>query len=397
MAKVIMHVDLNYFFVRCEELKNPRLVNQPVMIGGVGRAGIVSTCSYKARAYGVRSGMPSYKALALCPELIVIKGDYHFYSLMSKEFFAYARKYTHIIEEASIDECYMDITSLAKKTDDVPGLLKKFQSGLLKKTGLKCSIGVAPTKFLAKMGSDMKKPMGITIIHKRDIKDKIYPLPITDFFGIGKKTAPRLKAMGIKTIGDLAEFIKDEGKAEEYFGSFYLDLKACLEGTSSDTVHTEYDDPKSIGNSMTLMRDTADEEEIARAIMLMAKEVSMRAKGQKVKGKTIQLVLKDPTFKVHNKSMTVSEAIVEANDIHAIANRLYLDNYRGETFRLVGVTLQNLVPLHEENIQMSLFNYEDYEKTDDVNNIIQNVNRKFKKKVVDKASLMLKEKGHGNR
>ncbi|MCQ2792308.1 MAG: DNA polymerase IV [Bacilli bacterium] len=391
MANVIMHVDLNSFFATCEQIRDPSLNGKPLMIGGFGRRGVVSTCSYEARKYGVHSGMPSFKALELCPKIIIKPGDYHYYSLMSKEFFAYCRTYTNKVEEASIDECYMDITNLIKNKD-INVFLKTFQKGLYQKTKLKCSIGVGPTRFLAKMGSDYKKPMGITIMRKRDIKSKIYPLSIENFYGIGMRTTPHLKNLGIRTIGDLSSYlINKEKEALSLFGKYYYDLLAALNGTSDNQVHLEIDDPKSIGNSMTLMMDTTDEDEITNALLLMSKEVSSRLKNNHVKGKTIQLVVKDADFKVHQKSLTLPKPINSVNEIKLAALNMFNKYFKGITIRLVGVTLSNLVPLHEDNVQLSLF-----EETpeDKINDLINQVNRKFKKNVVGKASLILKEKTH---
>ena len=394
MAQVIMHVDLNCFFARCEQIKDPSLIGKPVMIGGFGRRGVVSTCSYEARKYGVHSGMPSFKAIELCPQIIVKPGDYHYYSLMSKEFFSFCHTYTSKVEAASIDECFMDITDVIKGRD-INNFLKKFQRDLLKKTKLMCSIGVGPTRFLAKMGSDYKKPMGITIMRKRDIKSKLYPLKVEDFYGIGMRTTPHLRMIGINTIGDLASYLNQNKKeALNLFGKYYYDIKACLEGTSDNKVYLGVDDPKSIGNSMTLMMDTDEEDEILKAIHLMAKEVSERVKSSRMKGKTIQLVLKDSDFKVHLKSHTLDKAIYELNDIYQSAVNLYHKYFKRLTIRLVGVTLSNLVPLHEENVQLSLF---DETPVDKVNEVINQVNRKFKKTVVGKASVILKDKRYAHR
>ena len=195
MVKVIVHIDLNAFFVRAEEIKNPDLEGKAVAIGHNGRAGIVSTCSYKAREFGVRSGMPMNQAVKLCPHLLIIPGDYRFYAALSYEFKSFVKQYTKIVEEASIDEVFADFTNVLKGVKDVEQFFKDFQKQLFEITGLKCSIGVAPTKFLAKMGSDYKKPMGITIIRRKDISKIIYPLDISDMFGVGKKTAPRLKSI----------------------------------------------------------------------------------------------------------------------------------------------------------------------------------------------------------
>ncbi|MCQ2795978.1 MAG: hypothetical protein MJ213_01525, partial [Bacilli bacterium] len=273
--------------------------------------------------------------------------------------------------------------------------LSKFQKDLFNKTKLMCSIGVGPTRFLAKMGSDYKKPMGITIMRKRDIKSKIYPLKVQDFYGIGMRTTPHLRAIGINTIGDLAIYLdKHKKDALALFGKYYYDVKACLDGTSDDKVYLDVEDPKSIGNSMTLMMDTDDEDEILKSIRIMSQEVSARLKAARMKGKTIQLTLKDTDFKVYLKSHTLDKAINDLDDIYQNAVSLYRKYFKRLTIRLVGVTLSNLVPLHEENVQLSLF---DDAPEDKINDVINQVNRKFKKTVVGKASTILKDKKHAHK
>lgn len=279
MAKVILHIDLNAFFVRCEELEDPSLIGKPVIIGHSGRGGVVSTCSYKAREFGVRSGMPTFQALKLCPNAIIIPGHYSLYSKKSHEFINFVKKHSTLIEQASIDECYVDMTKTLSNIKNPLEYIKNMQDTLFKETGLMCSIGVAPTKFLAKMGSDYKKPMGITIIHRKDIARILYPLPIESFFGIGKKTAPKLRKMGINTIGDLAKLInEDDPEIKKEFGRFYYGIKDWINGYGSDEVETEPWDPKSIGNSTTFKFDTNNFEEIKEYVRELSKEVSERAK-----------------------------------------------------------------------------------------------------------------------
>lgn len=204
MSKVIMHIDLNAFFATAETIKDPSLEGLPLVVAGTSRRGIVSTASYEARKYGIHSAMPTYQARQLCSNLIILPGDYEYYQKLSNEFFEYLKTYSSIIEPASIDEGYVDITEQITNVNDPMKYLRDIQNGLYEKTKLKCSIGIGPTKFLAKMASDMKKPMGITIIRRKDIQKILWPLPIKDMFGIGKKTFPRLESLGIYKIGDLA-------------------------------------------------------------------------------------------------------------------------------------------------------------------------------------------------
>ena len=378
MVKVIVHIDLNAFFVRAEEIKNPEIEGKAVAIGHNGRAGIVSTCSYKAREYGVRSGMPMNQAVKLCPNLMIIPGDYRFYAALSYEFKSFVRKYTKIVEGASIDEVYADFTNAVKGVKDVEQFFRDFQNLLFETTGLKCSIGVAPTKFLAKMGSDYKKPMGITIIRRRDIAKILYPLGIDDMFGVGKKTAPRLKSIGVKTIGDLKERLDNNDiDTLNIIGKYAFELKECLEGRSDDKVITEYDDPKSIGNSTTLKEDTSNFEIIKNTFEWLTQEVSYRAKKENMMGTTIQIMAKDTSYKAHNKSISFDTPTNNQIDILNYALKLYEKNYLNMTVRAVGITLQNLISIKDLAIQMTFFDYEKHEDENRTKLIINEINRKI--------------------
>ena len=399
MAKVIAHIDLNAFFVRCEEIKDPSLENKCVAIGHDGRGGIVSTCSYKAREYGVSSAMPMFKAKELCPHLIIKPVDFRFYVAMSDRFTKFIRKYTDKVEIASIDECFADFTTAIKGVKDVPLFFKQLQYDLYKETGLKCSVGVSITKFLAKMGSDYKKPMGLTIIHKSDISKIIYPLAIEKMFGIGKKTSPRLREIGINTIGDLANRCnKDDPQVKEVTGSFFNVVKEWLNGGGSDEVITTKWDPKSIGNSTTLGEDTSNREVIAETFKYLAKEVSYRAKKENKLGNTIQIQVKEAgksgVYVSHNKSLTLSNPTNNEETIFEVAMQLYDKNFTKYIVRLLGITLQNLIDVKDVAIQMSLFDYQKYEEECSTKLLINELNKKMKKKVLMRASEMENKDGN---
>lgn len=387
MSKVIVHIDLNAFFARCEEIKDPSLENKPVAIGHDGRGGIVSTCSYKAREYGVSSAMPMFKAKQLCPNLIILPVDYRFYTMMSHQFINFIKRYTKIVEQASVDECFADFTNAIKGVKNVPEFFKKLQADLYKETKLKCSIGVGTTKFIAKMGSDYKKPMGLTIIHKSDIPQILYPLPLEKMFGIGKKTCPRLKKKGINTIGDLANACNNnEAEMKEELGKFFYVIKDWINGKGSDEVITEEWDPKSIGNSTTLMSDTNNKETIASTFRWLAKEVSNRAIRQNKLGPTIQIVVKESDFVVHNKSITLENPTNNYDVIFDTAMKLYEKNFSNLTVRLLGITLQNLIDQKDIAIQMSIFDYQMHEEESATKLLINDLNRRMKKKVLIRAS-----------
>ena len=384
MAKIIAHIDLNAFFARCEEIRNPSLEDKPVAIGHDGRGGIVSTCSYEARKYGVHSAMPMFQAKQLCPNLIVLPVDFRFYRAFSATFINFIKRYTKIVEIASVDECFADFTEALRGVDDISLFFKKLQIDLYKETKLKCSIGVANSKFLAKMGSDYKKPMGLTIIKKEDIPHIIYPLSIDKMFGIGKKTAPKLKELGIKTIGDLAKGCNAEDrKIKTVLGKFFYVAKDWLNGEGSDEVIVEPEDPKSIGNSTTLMHDTNNIEDIKQTFMRLAKKVSARAIKEEKIGNTIQIVVKESDFKMHNKSVTFATPTNDFNVIYNHAISLYINNFTDLTVRLLGVTLQNLVNPRDYLYQNSLFDFSEDEEENTTRSLIDNINQKL-----DKPSLM---------
>ena len=393
MSKVIVHIDLNAFFVRAEELKNPALEGKPVAIGHNGRAGVVSTCSYKAREYGVHSAMPMNQAVKLCPDLIIVPGDYHFYAAKSYDFKQFVKSYTPIVEEASIDEVFADFTEQLKSVKDVEGYFRSFQQALLDKTGLKCSIGVGPTKFLAKMGSDYKKPMGITIIRKKDIQKVLFPLSIDDMFGVGKRSNPRFKNIGVKTIGDLYLRLKNQDEDTlNILGKSASMLLEWLEGKGSNKVITEYEEAKSIGNSTTLPEDTNNYDTIKSFFDFIAREVSYRAKKDEKYGTTIQIMVKDTSFVAHNKSISFDKPINSYEEIITVAMKLYEKNFMDLVIRAVGITLQNLVSVQDMVVQMTFFDYELHESESQTKLLINELNRKIKGPKLTRASEVKKKK-----
>ena len=392
MGKVIVHIDLNAFFARAEEIRNPSLEGKPVAIGHDGRSGIVSTCSYAARKFGVSSGMPMFKAKELCPQLIIKPVDFRYYGGLSRVFFNFVKSYTHLVEIASVDECFADFTEVVKKQTNIEQFFRQMQNDLFTKTHLKCSIGVAATKFLAKMGSDYQKPMGLTIIRKRDIPRLLYPLTIDKMYGIGRKTAPRLKSIGILTIGDLASrCASDDQELINILGKFYYVIKDWISGRGSDEIVFKPEESKSIGSSSTFHHDTNNIEEIRYMFENLAKEVSSRAVKENRLGTTIQITAKEATFISHNKSITFDHPTNDYRFIYQTAVKLYENNYLPLTVRLVGVTLQNLIDPRDMAIQMSLFNYQEAEEESRTKLLINELNRKLKKPSLIRASEVKKK------
>lgn len=399
-SKIILHIDLNKFFVRVEEIKNPSLIGKPVAIGGEGRAGIVSTCSYEARKYGVSSGMPMFKAKELCKNMIILPPDSEMIDLLSREFIAYIREYSEIIEQASCDECFVDITESFKKygNNNIYSYLKKIQNGLYNKTKLYCSIGVGSTKFLAKMGSDYKKPKGITIIRKKDIKNILFPLKVDSFYGIGKKTVPKLNELGIYTIGDLYYKLKlNLTDLDNLLMESKNYIISCLEGTSDDKVDTNISKQKSIGTTRTLIKDSTNKEEIRVFYNNLITRIIKEMKDQSLLCKTITLTLKNADCSTNFKVSTYSKTLKEYTDNEEVIRKASLtlfDNvYNNQNIRLIGFTVKNLIDKVDAVIQMTFDNYEIHEKESETFLLMNKINQKFKKDVLIRVS-DLKRNGH---
>ena len=385
-----MHIDLNQFFAAATRLLEPDLIGKPLIIAGDTRRGIVSTASYEARKYGISSAMPTYIAKKLCPKVIIREVNYKWYQQKSKEFFSYIKEhYSPHIEVASIDECYVDMTDLMKDVKDPYLYLKKLQEDVYNNTHLEASIGLGPTKFLAKMGSDYKKPMGITKKRKKDIKKILYPLPIEDFYGIGKKTCPKLKELGINTIGDFA--LNDSYEVKKVMGKFYLAAKEWINGEGDDHVDENPFDPKSISSTNTFLFDTNDYEEISKMLEIKAKEVSLDAiKNNKV-AKTITLILKDSSFKSITRSITIDKPTNSFLDIYTNVMNLFDKYFNNQLIRLAGVGLSQLIDKEDFYVQMNLFNLEQNQKECSTQLLINKLNRKANKELFYPAS-KIKEK-----
>ncbi|PKM86092.1 MAG: DNA polymerase IV [Firmicutes bacterium HGW-Firmicutes-12] len=287
--KIIFHIDLNAFFASCAVIKDPYLKNKAFVVGGSStfRRGVVSTASYEARKLGIHSAMNINDAFRIYPKLIVVPTEFSLYKKYSKLFFSFLKRYSNLIIEGSIDEAYIDMTEASMKKHPMD-LAKEIQDGLMKEYQLPCSIGIAPTLFLAKMASDMKKPLGITVLRKKDIVEKLFPLSIGETFGIGKKTYPRLEKIGIKTIGD---FTKEENKKNilsVMSEQSYLSYLDHIMGRSNDQIEVnKYSIPKSISNETTLNYNMDEPEAILKILTELLTESHRRLIKEELVCKTV--------------------------------------------------------------------------------------------------------------
>lgn len=390
MAKVLFHIDLNAFFASAEELRHPELKNKPLAIGSNSARGVLSTCNYTAREYGIHSAMPSYMAKEMCPELVILDSDHEYYRKLSNQFFAYLKQYTGKIEIVSIDECFMDVTTMITKFPRPLDLAVQIQQGVYRKLGLKCSIGVAPTRFLAKMASDLRKPMGISVLRKRDIETKLYPLDVGACLGIGKKTVAKLKEVGIFTIGDLVDE-KNATKAQSVLKNSWPDIQDRILGRSSDELIYSTT-RKSVSHSKTYSTDVYTIEEVLVRASELVKELSLAMQKKQIKGSMFSMIFRDQHF---NNQVRSTKLPCMTNDYYILneaAKTLVYQYFEPVGYRHLGITVGSLA--NEEQIIEQPTLFDDFKST--TQDVIANLNTQIEGAKLMTLSQMLKEKESKN-
>lgn len=393
--QIIFHIDLNAFFASAEISVNPHLKGKPIVICRESRRAIITTASYEARKYGIHSAMPLFKAKELCPHLITVEPHFSLYKTLSQNFFNIISQFSNYLEVASIDECYVDMTEYIQENQLDPRICAlHIQKKVYQELKLDCSIGIAPNKFLAKMASDMKKPQGITIITHQNYKEKLWPLPISSMIGIGKKTQPKLIAMGILTIGDLAKYENYE-KIKPIFGKNTLIYYQRANGKDFSKINYSRNELKSVGNSTTFERDSHDEEFIKNKFKELSLEVSRRAKKRALISNNISITLKYTREKSRTKQTIINHYTNDYETIYATALFLFENIYQGEDLRLVGVSINHVVHIHDLNQQLSLFEptHQEIKESSNIqiDQLIQNLNENIQGNAFIKASSLLED------
>lgn len=389
MGKIIFHVDMNSFFASCEIAENPELYNKDVAVAPYSseRKSIILAANYNAKRKGIKTTMHVSEALRICPNLIIVDSNHQLYNEYSRKFFSYFLTITPLVEPASIDEGYLDVTDVCKKINPLD-LAEKIQKDLIEKFRLPCSIGIAPNKFLAKMASDMHKPLGITVLRKREIKEKLWPLAIGEMQGVGKKTLPILKSMNINTIGDLATYNNipllelSIGKQNTY----HLMRQANGEGSTEIDIN-RFNDVSSISNSTTLDVDEYDPMKLKSTLKWLTNTVCNRLEKRQLKALTFTVQIKYNTFKTVSRSKTVDTAINDSLKVYEIIDDLF-DDLVDLSFgvRLLGVGASKLKPYKESLVQMSIFDkFDEVEKDNAINSLIRHLNSEIGQEVLQRG------------
>ncbi|WP_040286557.1 DNA polymerase IV [Sporosarcina koreensis] len=383
--RVILHLDMNCFFASVEQAHNPDLKGLAMAVAGnpKARRGILVTCSYEARAKGVYTTMTVGEAKRLCPELVLVPPDGEKYRQASQAVFGILRTYTDLVEPVSIDEAYIDITAIGGLTNAI-GLAKDMQDRILRELDLPCSIGIAPNKFLAKTASDMKKPMGITILRKRELPELLWPLPVIDMHGIGKSSAQKLEDSKILTIGDLA--CAEDLLVKQVLGKRGLRLKERANGFDSRPVDPEAaEERKSVGSSTTLPVDETELPACLRVLEGLAERVEERLARRGLAGPLLSIQIRTASWRNQSRSRTLLNPIYRKDDIYKEAASLFKQHWDGEPIRLLGITVGNVIPREELYEQLSFDNYERHEKEVAMEKLVVRMNDQFGEGAVRKG------------
>lgn len=348
--RVISLVDCNAFYAACEVLRDPSLRGRPLLIAGdpTRRHGIVLTASYEARraARGgrIHSGMPLGQALRLLPpDTVVLPPDHEWYAEVSRRVMAVLGRFSPVVEVASVDEAWSDWTDCVHLFGgSARAMALRVKEAIAREVGVPVSVGVGWSRISAKMAAELEKPDGLTVLTPEDWARRIYPLPVSELYGVGPRTAAKLEALGIRTIGDLAE--AEPERLEVLLGKTGLRLRTAARAEDTDPVTPRrQEDAKSVGHAITLPRDARDPDEIRAVLLTLADQVGARLRRHRLAGRTVTVTIRTPTFRTLTRSRTLPAPTDETDVIYRTARELMDGCWRpGQPVRLLGVQVSRL-------------------------------------------------------
>ena len=380
MERKILHVDVNNAFLSwtaVDMLKKGYPIDIrtiPSIIGGdeERRSGIVLAKSPIAKKFGIVTGEPIYFAKKKCNKIEVFPCNFEVFNDYSNKLYKLLLEYTDIIERFSIDECFLDLTHYlnGKKLEDVA---KEINSRVEKELGFTVNVGVSSNKLLAKMASDFEKPNKVHTLYEYEIEDKMWQLPVSELFMIGKKTVPKLHNLRIKTIGDLAK--ADKEFIIKRFGKFGLTMWNYANGIDDSEVNNKFELPKSIGNSVTLPNDLKSLDEINKIVVALCEQVAFRLRHYNLIASTVNVQLRNKDFVDHSHQKQLKYETASTKEIIETAKEVLSEMYKGEAVRLVGVRVDNLES--KDEVQMSFFSNGSEQKQEKIDSVLDSLKSKY--------------------
>jgi DNA polymerase-4 len=370
--RIILHIDMDAFFISVEQRDDPSLRGKPAAVCGSLSRSVVTSATYEARPYGIRAGMPTQEAKRRCPSLILVKGDHSKYTVTSARIFSLLKDYTPCVEVASIDEAYLDITQSLLLFKSPLHIAQSIKDRIQEREQLTCSIGIAPNKLLAKLGSRMKKPDGLTSIQKSEVERILENLPVSRLHGIGPKLEEELRSIGILTCGQLGRFpVSFLTKRFGVIGQRLHEMGLGLDDTPV-VPFDEEEDAKSVSHSVTLEEDTSDPSLLKKALLQLSERVSRRMRKEGFYGKRITLTVRYSDFYTFSKQKTLSQMVNNGNEIFRHSLEIFESIFHPKPIRLLGVGVSLL---RKEWCQLDLF--EKRKKKDKLLKAMDQVNERF--------------------
>jgi DNA polymerase IV len=348
---IIFHIDMDAFFASIEQHENPDLQDQCVVVGGASPRGVVAAASYNARQYGIHSAMPIFQARQKCPHLVIVPPRHKHYSQISRQIMSILENFSPLVEPVSIDEAFVDMSGCGRLYGSYREMAVAIKQQIQKGVELTCSVGVAPSKFLAKIASDMNKPDGITIVAAEQVPSFIDTLAIGKVPGVGARGLAMLAGLGIYTLGQVNHF--DPGHLVRKLGKFGHHLIALAQGRDNSPV-TPQRGAKSVSSEITLAADTCDRTELAACLLAQSQTIARQLRRLRVRARTVTLKIKTADFQQHTRSQTLDMPFHDSEAIYQAARSLLAHFALTRKVRLVGVGASGLQPATRP-VQADLF------------------------------------------
>lgn len=391
MERKILHVDVNSAFLSwtaVDMLKNGAEVDIrtiPAIIGGdeEKRKGIVLAKSIPAKKYGIQTAEPIYFAKQKCPNLQIYQSNFRIYKYYSNALYNLLCEYTDKIERFSIDECFLDITNTLNNRTELE-IAREIYTRVKEELGFTVNIGVSTNKLLAKMASDFEKPDKIHTLYTNEIATKMWPLQVSELLMVGKRSIPKLEVLGIKTIGDLAHYPKET--MQNQFGKFGAMIWEYANGIDDSEVNCEPEEPKSIGNSVTLSKDITDISKIEEVLLALTEQTCYRLRKHHLLAHTVGVQIKNKNFKMYSHQKSLTTATDSTKIIFELAKQILHEMYKKEPVRLIGIKLDKLDT--EERQQLSLFDTPKNEKQQKIDQTLDKLKEKYGYELITRAGKM---------
>jgi DNA polymerase-4 len=386
--RAILHVDMDAFYASVEQRDNPELAGKPVIVGGTGGRGVVAAASYEARRFGVHSAMPMREALRRCPHACCVSPRMQRYRDVSRQVFGVFHAFTDLVEGLSLDEAFLDVTAGTGQLGDGQQVARDIKQRIRERTGLTASVGVAPNKLVAKIASDLRKPDGLVVVRPEEINAVLDPLPIRKLFGLGAKTAPRVEALGIHTLGELRR--ASPARLRPIFGRYAERVLQRAAGIDTRPVVPDQDE-KQVSAEETFDADISDHARLRAELVRLADKVAARLRSRGLTASCVTVKIRRKDFTTYTRQRHLEPPTQETRVFTAIATELldaWLASQPRAALRLLGVGVSDLAPA----TQLDLFTAPQTVRNRELDAAVDRIRERFGKVALAPASTLPRPK-----